>query len=219
MKRCYRVIFYLIPLIFWNISLFAQNVDRDLVQFSGVVVTADSLRPIPFTHLSSSKSKQNLVADYFGFFSFVARKGETVYFNSIGFKPARFRIPDSLTERRYSWYQVMSSDTIMLTETVIFPWPSKEQFKEAFIKMRIPDDDYAITQKNLAMMEKRSMSRKDYDPDRDGFDAGQNYRNYIDNMTDKLYYRGQVQPNNLLNPIAWAKFIQAWKRGDFKRKD
>jgi len=25
-------------------------------------------------------------------------------------------------------------------------------------------------------------------------------------------------PNNLLNPIAWAKFIKAWKRGDFKKK-
>jgi hypothetical protein len=24
--------------------------------------------------------------------------------------------------------------------------------------------------------------------------------------------------NNLLNPIAWAKFVDAWKKGDFKQK-
>jgi len=30
---------------------------------------------------------------------------------------------------------------------------------------------------------------------------------------------GQVPPQNIFNPIAWAEFIQAWKRGDFKRKD
>jgi len=23
----------------------------------------------------------------------------------------------------------------------------------------------------------------------------------------------------ILNPFAWAKFIQAWRNGDFKRKD
>ena len=34
----------------------------------------------------------------------------------------------------------------------------------------------------------------------------------------KLYYAGQLPPNNLLNPIAWAEFIRAWQNGDFKRK-
>jgi hypothetical protein len=30
---------------------------------------------------------------------------------------------------------------------------------------------------------------------------------------------GQLPKNNLLNPIAWAQFIQAWKNGDFRRKE
>jgi hypothetical protein len=49
-------------------------------------------------------------------------------------------------------------------------------------------------------------------------DAGANYHNYIENQTSKLYYFGQQQPFSILNPFAWAKFIQAWKNGDFKRK-
>ena len=34
----------------------------------------------------------------------------------------------------------------------------------------------------------------------------------------KYYYQGQTPPIGLLNPLAWADFIQAWKRGDFKNK-
>ena len=34
----------------------------------------------------------------------------------------------------------------------------------------------------------------------------------------KYYYQGQTPPIGLLNPLAWADFISAWKRGDFKNK-
>jgi hypothetical protein len=35
----------------------------------------------------------------------------------------------------------------------------------------------------------------------------------------KYTYQGQVPPQNIFNPMAWAEFIQAWKRGDFKKKN
>ena len=38
------------------------------------------------------------------------------------------------------------------------------------------------------------------------------------NNTTGIYYAGQLPPNNLLNPIAWSKFIQQWKDGYFKKK-
>jgi hypothetical protein len=37
------------------------------------------------------------------------------------------------------------------------------------------------------------------------------YRAAMANQTGKNYYAGQYQPNNLLNPIAWAKFIQSMR--------
>ena len=39
----------------------------------------------------------------------------------------------------------------------------------------------------------------------------QQARNYI--------YTGQTKPMNIFNPIAWKNFIDAWRRGDFKKKD
>ena len=215
MRKVY-VAFFLC--LFVQLSIQAQQ-RNDLVQFSGVVVTADSLRPVPFANIAVGKSSRGTTSDYWGFFSIVVHKNDLVYFSAMGFKSGVFRIPDTLTENRYSLIQVMSSDTIMLTETVIYPWPSKEQFRHAFLKLNIPDDDIEIARKNLAFMEMREMYGRNYDPERFGFTPGQSYKNYVSNQADKLYYNGQTMPNNLLNPLAWAKFIQAWKRGDFKKKN
>jgi hypothetical protein len=192
--------------------------NNDLVQFSGVVVTADSLRPVPFANITVMKTGRGTNSDYFGFFSIVVHKNDLISFSAVGYKSGLFHIPDTLSSNRYSLIQVMSSDTIMLTETVIYPWPSKEQFRHAFLTLKIPDDDIEIARRNLAYMEMREIYGRNYDPEKYGFTPGQSYHNYMSGQADKLYYRGQTMPNNLLNPIAWAKFIQAWKRGDFKKK-
>ncbi|MBK7030447.1 MAG: carboxypeptidase-like regulatory domain-containing protein [Bacteroidales bacterium] len=201
-----------------SLTVFGQKNNADLVQFSGVVVTADSLRPVPFTNIYIETTGRGTTSDYWGFFSIVVRKSDIITFSSVGYKKVHFRIPDTLSENRYSLIQVMSSDTIMLTETVIYPWPSRQQFRQAFLKLEIPDDDIEIARKNLAYMEMRDRDPRNYDPEKFGMNGAQNYRNYVDRSVDRLYYAGQTMPNNLLNPIAWAKFIQAWKRGDFKKK-
>jgi hypothetical protein len=50
-------------------------------------------------------------------------------------------------------------------------------------------------------------------------DAGGAYGVFMQKQQQSLYYAGQTPPQNIFNPIAWAQFIEAWKRGDFKRKD
>ena len=32
-------------------------------------------------------------------------------------------------------------------------------------------------------------------------------------------YSGQYKPQNILNPLAWKKFIESWRKGDFKSKE
>ncbi|MBK7212612.1 MAG: carboxypeptidase-like regulatory domain-containing protein [Bacteroidales bacterium] len=209
--------FFILAMLISSIAK-AQRLENELVQFSGVVITADSLRPVPFANIAVEKTGRGTTTDYWGFFSIVVRKNDMISFSAMGFKKVNYRIPDTLSSNRYSLIQVMSSDTIMLAETVIYPWPTKEQFRRAFIKLNIPDDDIEIAKKNLAYMEMRDMDPRNYDPEKFGMNGAQNYRNYVDRSTDRLYYAGQTVPNNLLNPIAWAKFIQAWKRGDFKKK-
>jgi hypothetical protein len=152
------------------------------------------------------------MTDFYGFFSFVAQEKDTIEISSVGYRRAIFVIPDTLTVNRYSLIQALGRDTMMLTETVIYPWPTTEQFRQAFLKVQVPDDDYDRAMKNLALeeMKERAQNYK--------MDASLNYKNYIENKTNRLYYAGQFPANNLLNPIAWAKFIQAWREGKFKRQ-
>jgi hypothetical protein len=206
-------------LFFWGIffgvcfSSYAQESQKNLIQFSGVVVTADSLKPIPYVNVIIHNTWRGTVTDYFGFFSFVARMKDTIEFSSLGYKKSTFIIPDTLKSNRYSLIQMMFSDTVMLQEAVIYPWPTKEQFKDAFMNLRIPDDDYERARKNLEQSEMQAMYETM------PMDGSMNYRNQMQQQSYGLYYAGQLPPNNLLNPIAWAKFIQQWQNGDFKRKD
>jgi len=209
-------VFIIIIFLFFTFPFFltvkAQENVNDLIQFSGITVTADSLNPVPFTKIIVKNKKKGTTSDIYGYFSFVAHKNDTILFNALGYKPASYVIPDSITKNRYSLIQLMTSDTLTLSAAFIFPWPTYEDFKRAFANLVIPDDDLERARRNLNPEEMR-MRVENYP-----MDAQMNYNNYIENQTSKLYYFGQQQPFNIFNPFAWAKFIQAWKEGKFKRK-
>ncbi|MCK6649665.1 MAG: carboxypeptidase-like regulatory domain-containing protein, partial [Bacteroidia bacterium] len=151
--------------------------------------------------------------DYFGYFSFVAQESDTLQFSAIGYANASFIIPDTLTTNKYSLIQVLRTDTVYLQTTEVYPWPTKEQFKQAFLKLEMPEDDLDRASRNMARADmKERMTGM-------AMDASLNYKYSMQQYQSKLYYAGQLPPNNLLNPIAWAKFIQAWKRGDYKKKN
>jgi len=190
-----------------------QVKEKKLIQFSGVVVTGDSLDPVPFANVIIKGTRKGAVSDRSGFFSFVAEAGDMIEFSALGYKPSMYIVPDSLKLSRYSWIQVLNTDTIFLTEAVIVPWPTLEQFKKAFVETKIPNDDMQRAEKNLALaeMRERAMNLP--------MDGAMNFRNYVDQQIFKNYYRGQYMPNNLLNPFAWAQFIKAWKEGKFKKTD
>lgn len=186
---------------------------KDVVQFSGIIVTGDSLAAVPFVNIFLPKKSLGTTSDYYGYFSFAAEAGDSIIFSAVGYKPSGFKIPDTLSENRYSIVHVLSSDTIMLNETVVYPWPTPEQFRDAFLALDPPDDDITRALRNLdpdqlvaraeAMPMSGSMSFK--------------YQSQL--LSEKMYYRGQAPPVSVLNPFAWAKFIQAWKNGEFKRKE
>ena len=207
-----RILFIVFALLV--IQSKAQNLDKnDLVQFSGVIVTSDSLKPIPYSSVMIKNSNRGTISDYYGFFSFVAKMRDTIEFAAIGYKRATFVIPDTLSDQRCSMIQILKGDTILLREVVIFPWPTKEQFKDAFLRLRIPDDDLARAGKNLDPEQIAYLSSSL------AMDGSMNFRNQMEQHTTRLYYAGQLPPNNLMNPIAWAKFIQMWQNGAFKKKE
>lgn len=216
----FRKIYLATLLIFLTGVTFAQqNVkwqesgvnSKGLIQFSGVVVEGDSLRPVPYTSIIVKNTNRGTISDYYGYFSFVAQKSDTIEFSAIGFNSAQYIIPDTLTSVTYSLIQVLRTDTIYLKTVEVYPWPSKEQFKHAFLNLNLGDDDLSKATKNLdrAALKDQMVGM--------AVDASLNYKYSTQQYQSRLYYAGQYPPNNLLNPMAWAKFIKAWKSGAFKQ--
>jgi hypothetical protein len=218
-----KIYFLLLVICYCSISVNAQNKqakEKKLIQFSGVVVTGDSLEPVPFASLMIKGTKKGTISTYSGFFSFVAQAGDVIEFSAMGYKPSTFKIPDTFSMPRYSWIQVLSSDTIYFSETVITPWPTIEQFKKTFVSTKIPDDDMARAKRNLdlAAMKERARNMS--------MDGSENYRSFVNQQVYNASYQGMYKPslasmtnNPLLNPFAWAQFIKAWKEGKFKQPD
>lgn len=212
LKKVFCLSFFLCVLLSSKFVASQVIADTTPIQFSGIVVTADSLKPIPFVNILIKDTWRGTVTDLYGFFSFVAHPKDVVVFNALGYKTVFYTIPDTLTINRYSLIQVLRPDTLLMNETVIYPWPTYEQFKQAFVNTDIPDDELERAKKNIDELEKRILF------DELPMSSSMNFRNYIDNKVSQLYYAGQYRPNNLLNPIAWAQFIKAWREGKFKVK-
>ncbi|HEY0978510.1 MAG TPA: carboxypeptidase-like regulatory domain-containing protein [Flavobacteriales bacterium] len=207
-----RTLLFSLFLITSSIVAGQTGKDRHLVQFSGVVVTGDSLEPVPFASVVPIGSFRGTISDVYGYFSFVAQTGDTLQFSAVGFKRGHFVIPDSLHDNKYSMIHVLYPDTMLLAPLSVYPWPSKEQFRDAFLNLDLAQDDYQRAMKNLNAAE--VLQRMENMP----ADAGlaQHYQAAIENT--RVYNQGMAPTINLFNPIAWAQFLQAWKAGDFKKK-
>lgn len=180
---------------------------NQLVQFSGVVVDRDSVQKVPYVAILDKRSSSGCMSDNSGYFSFIAIPGDTIIFQAIGFKTNYYVLPDTLSTDRYSWIHVMVKDTTVLKEFKFYSWPSKEAFRAAFLKLDIPDNDLDRARANMALAALHARYGSDFR------EPGLNSMQTMQQEYDKLYYAGQLPANNLLNPIAWGKFIQAWKDG------
>lgn len=189
----------------------AQGNDKEeLVQVYGMVVSGDSLSPVPFTSVMIKGSHRGTICDYYGFFSLVVRKDDTIAFSSLGYADVNYIIPDTLGDSRYSLIQKLSKDTFLLDEQSVYPWPSREQFRDAFLTLNAPETDYDRAFQNLTRDEIRLAVQGV------PMSSQANYNYQVNQEASRLYTLGQLPQISLLNPLAWAQFIQAWKRGDLK---
>ncbi len=188
-------------------------VDTTIVQFSGLVLSGSGkdLVPVPFATVSIKGQGRGTYANYKGFFSIVANKGDVVRFSGVGFRTKTYVIPDTLKSSRYSIVQLLTADTINLPETVIFPWPDRNNFKVEFLAMDVTQDLEERAKENLAEKRLAAIRKNTL------MDANENADYYLRQQSKSYYHIGQQPPMNIFNPLAWAKFFQAWKNGDFKQ--
>jgi hypothetical protein len=205
----------LFTLALFTVVLAKAQTDSNLVQLSGLVLdgSQDQLGSVPYTNIYVTGEGRGTYSDFSGFFSIVVRQGDTIRFTAIGFEPATLIVPDTLTDQRYSIVQMMSQDTINLATAVIFPWPSREHFKLEFLAMDVSNDLALTAQANLAET-RLIQAREEILPD-----GNESADYYLREQARRSYSVGQLPPLNIYNPLAWADFFKAWKKGDFKKKE
>jgi len=211
-----KYLLYTAILVFiFSRSAHAQfEASRDsVVQLYGVIMTADSLVGIPAVSVMVKGQNRGTISNAQGVFSIVVLKGDEVEFSHVTYKAKTITIPRNLEGNQYSIVQLMVIDTVYLPATILRPRPTPEQFARDFAKNKVPDDDIEIARQNTSAAKRRALLRTIPG------DGGEATRIQMNKIANRAVYQGQTPPMNIFNPAAWADFIQAWKRGDFKNKN
>ena len=184
-----------------------------VVQLFGIIMTADSLVGIPAVSIMVKGQNRGTISNNQGVFSIVVLKGDEVEFTHVSYQTKIVRIPKNLEGNQYSVVQLLVADTVYLPATILKPRPTAEQFARDFVKNQVPDDEYEIARKNTSAAKRRILMRTTPG------DGGEATRIQLNRVATKATYQGQNPPQNIFNPAAWSEFIQAWKRGDYKKKN
>ena len=212
MKKNLQYILFLLFLIPVVAKAQFETYKDSVVQLYGVVMTADSLKALPSVSIMVKGRNQGTISSDQGVFSIPILRGDVIEFTSVGYKPKLYTIPKNLDGNQQSVIQLMVEDTVYLPVTIIKKRPTREEFERDFVTTKVPDDDQEIARQNLSEKNLRALMAT---YPRDGREAT-NY--YLKQNAQKYYSAGQLPPQNIFNPLAWAEFIKAWKRGDFKNK-
>ncbi|HQW25703.1 MAG TPA: carboxypeptidase-like regulatory domain-containing protein, partial [Saprospiraceae bacterium] len=166
-----------------------------IIQISGKVVTEENDRMVfvPYAVVAVKGTNRGTLTDFSGFFSIVVRTSETLVFSVLGFKDAFYEIPDDLTAERYTVFQIMTRDTILLPEAVIYPWPDPDFFNQEFLAMDVHDDLEDIAKENLS--EKAMAELREYLPS----DGPEHTQFYLRQQSQNYYSEGQYKPQNIFN--------------------
>ena len=94
----------------------------------------------------------------------------------------------------------------------IRPSKNRQRTGPTFLALDLNDTDFDRADKNLQKEALTYLERNQT------ASASENYRYVMQAYYTKVYTSGQAPSMTLLNPVAWAQFIDAWRKGKFSNK-
>jgi hypothetical protein len=185
---------------------------KRFVQVSGMI-TDIAYRPVPGVAVVSKKLHRATVSEKTGIYSITSTPGDTVFFRALGFKRYHTIIPELFQESHCKVDIVLEVDTIKIDEVAIFPWKSYNEFIKDITKEKPIDPIIENMNDNIASIYVAIANQSNIQVSPE---AG--YRYAMEQNFNAVATRQQYPVNNLLNPLAWAKFINGIKTGLFKNQ-
>jgi hypothetical protein len=207
-------IFYITLLfILFESAIYGQEiVNEKYVQVSGII-TDDSYKPVAGVAVVSKKLKKGTLSERSGIYSITSTPGDTIFFRALGFKRYHTIIPETFEGRHCEVDITLEIDTIQIKEVNIMPWKNYSDFIKDITKTRPVDPIIENMNDNIASIYVAIANQGNYQISPE---AG--YREAMEQNFGAMATRGQYPINNLLNPFAWAKFINGIKNGLFKNQ-
>jgi hypothetical protein len=182
------------------------------VQVSGIITDVD-YNPVAGASIVSRKLRRATVSEPSGIYSIPSVPGDTIFFRALGFKRYHTIIPPDYTEKSANVDILLEADTILIEAVNIFPWKSYNEFLRDMTKEKPVDPLIENMNDNIASIYVAisTQTHVAVSPE-----AG--YRYAMEQNFNATATRNQYPYNNLLNPIAWAKFIKGVKGGMLKNQ-
>ncbi|MFZ4862756.1 hypothetical protein ACL9RF_11270 [Sphingobacterium sp. Mn56C] len=185
-----------------------------IIQLSGLITSTGSDLPVAFVTIkNSSYNNQTFIANNEGYFSFVVHVGDTIQFSSVGYDPQTFIVPN-VPDDKFTAHIQMRSLVIELPAVTPYPYASYEDYIAAFLAMRPGEDPVAVARRNLNPDAIAALARI-VPRSAEEIQSYNSSQRHINMSNRNMNQRGN---NQLLNPFAWAEFINQIKRGDFSRE-
>jgi hypothetical protein len=208
-----RAIYTTILLFFAFLSVRGQTTERQTyIQVSGLIVDA-AYRPVPGVAVISRKLKRGTVSERSGIYSIPSTQGDTIFFRALGFKRYHTIIPESFQGRQCNVDIILDIDTITIQEVTILPWKTYNDFLKDMTREKPVDPIIENMNDNLASIYVAMSNQVGV---RVTPEAG--YRYAMNQNFNAMATHEQYPVNNLLNPFAWAKFVDGIKHGLFKNQ-
>ena len=206
-----RILHTVLLIIIPFIVAIGQTAQKErFFQVSGII-TDEGNRALSNVGVISFKLKRGVLSENTGIYSITSTPGDTILFKALGFKKQIVIIPMSFEGRRYNVDIVLNMDTIPIENVVVLPWKSYNEFIKDITSPSPVDPEIENMNKNIASVKSAISNTVDV---RITPEAG--YRHAMQHNFNMTATRNQYPVNNLLNPFAWAKFINGLKSGLLK---
>jgi hypothetical protein len=207
-----RKFLYIIILLFVVFSaLQAQTTGSDrYVQVSGII-SDETGRVVQGAVVISHRLKRAALSEYTGIYSIISVPGDTISFRALGYKRYHTIIPNDYAGRFASVDIRLEFDTIQIEAVNIMPWNTYSEFIRDITQERPVDPIVENMNENLASIYVALQNEIGL---RISSEAA--YRYVMEQQFSAMSTKNQYPANNLLNPFAWAKFVQGMKTGLLK---
>ncbi len=176
-----------------------------VIQFSGLVVTGDSSYGVPGVHIYVPSVGRGTTSNEVGFFTMPALVGDSILISAVSFKKRYYVVPDIKGDHITAYIELFQ-DTIKLPELQVYPWPTEDLFKEAFLAMSPTTGEEMLKRgqlnENLLLRMRYTMP----------MDYRMTYYQYMDDYSYRQANEYMGQTTGFVDPFAWRRFIKGLKK-------